>query len=154
MNAKQSRFVAEYLKDSNATQAAIRAGYSKKTAGQQGHELLKKPDISNAVRAGAIQATEESVKAAQAVGITPEVIMQCLWANYQAAFKGQPMVDRYGNPTGATQQKIGDANRALELLGKQLGMFADVKVNTTPDAWAELQGYLARHIEQRTNKPH
>lgn len=45
LNAKQSLFVAEYLIDSNATQAAIRAGYSEKTAGQIGHELLKKPEI-------------------------------------------------------------------------------------------------------------
>lgn len=45
LNDKQRRFVAEYLKDQNATQAAIRAGYSKKTAGSQGHDLLKKPEI-------------------------------------------------------------------------------------------------------------
>lgn len=42
---KQQRFCEEYLLDLNATQAAIRAGYSKDTAGQIGHELLKKPEI-------------------------------------------------------------------------------------------------------------
>lgn len=45
LNAKQRRFVAEYLIDLNATQAAIRAGYSKKTANQIGGENLLKPDI-------------------------------------------------------------------------------------------------------------
>lgn len=45
LNDKQRRFAAEYLKDQNATKAAIRAGYSKKTAGSQGHDLLKKPEI-------------------------------------------------------------------------------------------------------------
>jgi phage terminase small subunit len=45
LNDKQRRFAAEYLKDQNATQAAIRAGYSEKTAGSQGHDLLKKPEI-------------------------------------------------------------------------------------------------------------
>jgi len=46
LTAKQERFVAEYLIDLNATQAAIRAGYSAKTAGAVGHENLKKPEIA------------------------------------------------------------------------------------------------------------
>lgn len=45
LNPRQRRFAAEYLIDLNATQAAIRAGYSKKTAGQIGDENLKKPEI-------------------------------------------------------------------------------------------------------------
>lgn len=50
LTAKQRRFVEEYLVDLNATQAAIRAGYSKKTARQIGEENLSKPDIAAAVR--------------------------------------------------------------------------------------------------------
>ena len=53
LNPKQQRFVQEYLVDRNATQAAIRAGYSKKTAGQQAHELLKKLEIAEAIERGA-----------------------------------------------------------------------------------------------------
>lgn len=49
LTPKQQRFVAEYLVDLNATQAAIRAGYSKKTAAQIGEENLRKPDIASAV---------------------------------------------------------------------------------------------------------
>ena len=45
LNDKQSRFVDEYLKDLNATQAAIRSGYSQKTAGQIGDRLLKKVEV-------------------------------------------------------------------------------------------------------------
>lgn len=45
LNDRQTRFVQEYCKDFNATQAAIRAGYSEKTAGSQGHDLLKVPEI-------------------------------------------------------------------------------------------------------------
>jgi phage terminase small subunit len=52
LTPKQERFVAEYLIDLNATQAAIRAGYSKKTAEQQGYENLRKPEIAAAVSAG------------------------------------------------------------------------------------------------------
>ena len=52
MNAKQQRFVAEYLKDLNATQAAARAGYSAKTAEQQGWRLLRNAGIAAAVAKG------------------------------------------------------------------------------------------------------
>jgi phage terminase small subunit len=52
LNPKQSAFVREFLIDLNATQAAIRAGYSKKTAGAIGHELLKKPEIMEAIQKG------------------------------------------------------------------------------------------------------
>jgi phage terminase small subunit len=52
MTPKQARFVAEYLIDLNATQAAIRAGYSKKTAYSIGEELLRKPEITAAVEKG------------------------------------------------------------------------------------------------------
>lgn len=50
LNAKHQRFVAEYLKDQNATQAAIRAGYSERTAKQQGSRLLTNADIAAAVK--------------------------------------------------------------------------------------------------------
>src|SRR5688572_27404276 len=45
LTPKQQRFVAEYLIDLNATQAAIRAGYSPKTANRTASDLLTKPDI-------------------------------------------------------------------------------------------------------------
>jgi phage terminase small subunit len=50
LTAKQQRFVDEYLIDLNATQAAIRAGYSAKTAYSIGDENLKKPEIAAAVQ--------------------------------------------------------------------------------------------------------
>ncbi len=51
LTPKQERFVEEYLVDFNATQAAIRAGYSENTAGSIGHENLTKPEISAAIAA-------------------------------------------------------------------------------------------------------
>ena len=50
LTAKQQAFVSEYLVDLNATQAAIRAGYKAKTAGQTGAENLKKPQIQEAIK--------------------------------------------------------------------------------------------------------
>lgn len=49
LSEKQKRFISEYLKDNNATQAAIRAGYSAKTARSVGSENLTKPDIAAAI---------------------------------------------------------------------------------------------------------
>ena len=51
MNARQQRFVTEYLVDLNATQAAIRAGYSPKTAQQQGSRLLTNVVVKQAIAA-------------------------------------------------------------------------------------------------------
>jgi len=50
LTAKQARFVDEYLIDLNATQAAIRAGYSKNSAAQQGWDLLRKPEIAAVIQ--------------------------------------------------------------------------------------------------------
>ncbi|MFP2873738.1 terminase small subunit [Acetobacter tropicalis] len=49
LNDKQRRFVEEYLVDLNATQAAVRAGYSEKTAHSIGQRLLKNVEIQNAI---------------------------------------------------------------------------------------------------------
>ncbi len=60
LTAKQQRFVEEYLIDLNATQAAIRAGYSAKTAASIGSENLTKPEIAAAVRAHGKTVSEEA----------------------------------------------------------------------------------------------
>lgn len=52
MNDKQRAFVREYLIDRNATQAAIRAGYSEKTAEQYGYQLLQKTSVRDAIANG------------------------------------------------------------------------------------------------------
>ena len=52
LTPKQARFVAEYLKDLNATQAAVRTGYSAKTAKQQGSRLLTNVAVGQAIAAG------------------------------------------------------------------------------------------------------
>lgn len=73
MTPKQTRFVQEYLIDLNATQAAIRAGYSEKTAGQIGEQNLKKLEVAQAVKAAM------DVRA-QKTEITAERVLEELWA--------------------------------------------------------------------------
>lgn len=69
LTAKQERFVAEYLVDLNATQAAIRAGYSAKTAHSVGHENLKKPEIAKAIQ-------EAQAKRSDRTEITQDRVLQ------------------------------------------------------------------------------
>lgn len=64
---KQQRFVDEYLIDANATQAAIRAGYSKRTAYSIGQENLKKPEVALAIDAGRQARAERACVAADRV---------------------------------------------------------------------------------------
>lgn len=67
LTAKQQRFVDEYLIDLNATQAAIRAGYSEKTARSISNENMTKPDIQAAIekgmqaRSGRVEITQDMV---------------------------------------------------------------------------------------------
>src|SRR4051812_34058471 len=60
LNPKRQRFVEEYLVDLNATQAAIRAGYSKKTANQQGPRLLVNAGIQAAILEGRAKQSERT----------------------------------------------------------------------------------------------
>ena len=60
LTPKQQRFVEEYLIDLNATQAAIRAGYSEKTAKSIGQENLTKPDIAKAIQEAQNKRTEQT----------------------------------------------------------------------------------------------
>lgn len=60
LKPKRLAFAREVVKDGNATQAAIRAGYSPKTAGVQGHALLKIPEVAEYVAKHTARAAEEA----------------------------------------------------------------------------------------------
>lgn len=72
LNTQQRRFVAEYLKDGNATQAAIRAGYSAKTANEQGARLLAKVSVAQAI------AQQQKASIERTLGSADEVLAQ-MW---------------------------------------------------------------------------
>ena len=77
MTPRQIRFINEYCVDENATQAAIRAGYSTKGAGTQGHLLLKDIEISRAIK-------KKMAELAVAASITPEWVVS-QWAKIATA---------------------------------------------------------------------
>lgn len=73
MTPKQQRFVEEYLADPNATQAAIRAGYSAKRADAIGHENLRKPEIAAAIQQAQRDRSERTA-------ITADRVLAEAWA--------------------------------------------------------------------------
>lgn len=72
LRGKQQRFVDEYLIDRNATQAAIRAGYSARTAEQMGYQLLQKTSVKEAIAKGEAELAERNK-------ITQDKVLNRLW---------------------------------------------------------------------------
>ncbi len=103
LTPKQARFVEEYLIDLNATQAAIRAGYSAKTANEQGAQLLAKLSIRQAV-------AEAQAVRSKRTEITHDEVIQGL--TKEATLEGE------GSSHSARVS-------AWAHLGKHLGMFTD-----------------------------
>lgn len=119
LTEKQKRFCEEYLIDLNATQAAIRAGYSKRTARSQGQRMLTHVDIQMHLK-------ELMSSRAARVEITADTVLGEL-AKIAAA-----EVDIKGS----------DKMKALELLGKHLGLFQNNADNS--EALAKLDEVLGK----------
>jgi phage terminase small subunit len=121
LTPRQKRFVDEYLIDLNSTAAYRRAGYEPKTdnaAAASASALLRKPKIVAALR-------EAQLARSKRTGITQDYVLTRLRDNVERAMRAEPVLDREGKPTGEYVYEGAVANRALELLGRHLGMFAD-----------------------------
>ena len=125
MTEKQKRFVDEYLIDLNATQAAIRAGYSKDTARAIGAENLTKPYIQQAIKERIKQLHNERSADAQE-------IIEYLTSVMRGESESEELVNEFigdgcSRPTRvkkAPSEK--DRIKAAELLGKRFGLFKDM----------------------------
>lgn len=133
---KQKRFVEEYLIDLNATQAAIRAGYSEDTARQIGAENLSKPVIQEAIqqaqnkRSERTQITQDDVIRRLIEIADISTGKKSITETEIARTEGGVVV---GTDVEKTCFEPHAANKALELLGKHLGMFKDRVDVTTGD---------------------
>ena len=110
MNARQQRFVTEYLVDLNATQAAIRAGYSPKTAQQQGSRLLTNVVVKQAIAA-------QHARQLKAVEVRIEDVLRDVMAIAHTDL--HTLTQQSGIPA-----RWSDKLKALELLMKHLGLAA------------------------------
>lgn len=121
LNAKQEMFCKEYLIDLNATQAAIRAGYSEKTARSQGQRLLTNVDVLARVK-------ELKDKRAEELELDAYWVLKRLKDISDRAMQAEPVME-YDHvegkmvETGEYQFDSTGANKATELIGKHIGMF-------------------------------
>lgn len=124
MTPKQQRFVEEYLIDLNATQAAIRAGYSADTARQMGSENLSKPDIADAIaEAGAKRSEQAGIDAAYVLRQAVKLHERCMQEISPVTDrKGEQVRDEAGNPL--YEFNALGASKALELVGKHVSIQA------------------------------
>jgi phage terminase small subunit len=116
LTAKQQRFVDEYCVDLNATQAAIRAGYTKETSHVQGPRLLGNVRVREAIE-------KKQRRLEVKTELTAEWVLKEFAENHKLA------------------REVGElpaSNKALEMIGKHLGMFKD-KVELTGDEGGPLK---------------
>lgn len=121
LTEKQKRFCEEYIKDLNATQAAIRSGYSEKTAGSIGDENLKKPEIRDYLKELQKDVSDRNkISVDWVVNRLKDISDRCMtaepvmvWDDTKKTFveSGEYKFDSSG------------ANKATELLGKHVGAF-------------------------------
>lgn len=126
--AKQEMFCNEYLIDLNATQAAIRAGYSEKTARSIGQDLLTKVDIQDKIQK--LKSKREKRLQIDADWVLRQAVsvhMRCMQAE-PVMLKGEPVMDDEGRQVYKFDSR--GANKALELVGKHINIQA-FKENTS-----------------------
>lgn len=117
LTAKQKLFCHEYLIDLNATQAAIRAGYSKKTAYSIGSENLSKPEILEFIN----KAKEERI---EEVKVDANWVLQAAVEVHERCMQHEEVKDQDGVGTGEYKFEHAGANRSLELIGKHVSVQA------------------------------
>ena len=130
LTPKQAAFCQEYVLDLNATQAAIRAGYSKKTANEQGAQQLVKLSVQGEIRRLLDERTRR-------VEVDADFVVGALVENVQRSMQAVGVLDSEGNPIGQYRYNGAVANKALELLGRHFGMFIDkheIERSQQPDA--------------------
>ena len=140
MTEKQRRFCDEYLIDCNATQAAIRAGYSTKTAKQIGQQNLTKLDLQEYIQKRMEEKESELIASQDEVlKYLTSVMRREMTENVVVTIANK--VSRYEPDANGTMRKVtieteeprvveiparlSDANKAAELLGKRYGLFKD-----------------------------
>ena len=140
LTAKQKRFCDEYLIDLNATQAAIRAGYSKKTAYSIGQENLKKPEISEyiekrmAEKEDALIAKQDEVMKYLTAVMRREMVenivvtlseKKSFYAPDEKGTMRKQTIERDVPKVVEIPAQLRDANKAAELLGKAYGIYTE-----------------------------
>lgn len=140
LTPKQQRFVTEYLKCGNATEAAKQAGYSEKTAFRIGAENLQKPAIARAIERAQERRNdrlelEEDFELKKAI----EIMQMCMEPKHVYGFDGKPVKNSDGNYVMQFDSK--GANTALQTIAKLRGKFVQkVQVGFADSLAEQLEG--------------
>jgi phage terminase small subunit len=120
LNQRQTAFVWNIIEGMSGKDAYIAAGYSArgKSAEAAGSTLLRNHKVQ-----WALARVREEL--AERTKVTKEYVMQGLKENYERCMQAVEVYDKEGNPTGVWQWQPQAANKSLELMGKELGMFGD-----------------------------
>ena len=132
MTPKQEKFCVEYLIDLNATQAALRAGYSKRTAYSIGNEILKKPEIKSRINELRSQEFKKSIMAAEEVEAR---LSKAARGELQEEVVVTENIGDFMSKAKIIKKQISakDQLKALELMGKRNNLFgADTQIDITP----------------------
>ena len=127
LTSKQALFCKEYLIDLNATQAAIRAGYSKNTACAIGTENLRKPNIALFIQ-------EAMAERSESTGITADYVLNGI----------KELTD-----TLVASEDPKSAYKGYELLGKHLALFSDKIDHTSSDGSMATDGLTKEDRQAR-----
>lgn len=119
LTEKQKRFCDEYLIDLNATQAAIRAGYSAKNANNIASENLAKPNIQNYIR------ERMNEKESKLIADQDEILQYLT-----SVLRGEPMAavvkdTENGAIVLSLPPEVKERTKAAELLGKRYGLYVE-----------------------------
>lgn len=116
LNEKQKQFCEEYIIDLNGTQAAIRAGYSAKTANEQAAQLLAKLSIQEYIQ-------KLKNKRSDRVKYSQDELMRDILEVKNRCMQANPVLDKEGNETGVWKFDSNGANKALDMLAKHVGFY-------------------------------
>lgn len=129
LTPKQQMFVKEYLIDLNATQAAIRAGYSEKTANEQGARLLANVSVAAAIQS-------EMDKRAKRIEINADYVLRTIVETVERCRQAEPVMIKDGGemvPSGEFKFDSTAVLKGAELLGKHLKLWTDKVEQTGKD---------------------
>ncbi len=167
---KQKKFIDEYLVDLNATQAAVRAGYKEKAAYRTGAENLRKPQIQEEIQKR-MQERQQRTEITQDMVVKELAAIAFSKATDYVVIQGGRVIIKNTNDLNEDQVraiagikegangievKLNDKEKALELLGRHLGMWndkLDIKTPAIDDSIKEMEAYFEQLKESGSGPP-
>jgi phage terminase small subunit len=147
-NPRHERFAQEFATGKSASEAYRSAGYRPNrghAATLKQHRNISKrvEEILAARQRAEAKATERAI---DRTAITKEWVIERLRENAERAMQLSPVLDKKGNPVGEYKHDASAANRALELIGKELGMFIERRERGGP---GDFQGLSNEELNER-----